>query len=201
MIDHLTHLGLLNQSSSPAFYRRGHFRYESGDHGDTWLILELIFTDQVRLQHAAAQLAERIRPRAPELICGPLVGGALLGQWVAHALDIPFVYAESRSPDEDGKPNYIVPDALRPLVPGKRVVIVDDVINAGAATLAALREVHAQGGHTAGVACLIARVPGAVDLWAERGIALDYLIPGQWNTWPPDSCPLCRAGVPLDPLP
>ena len=201
MIEKVLQLGLLDESDVARFARHGHFVYESGDHGDTWLSLELLFAAPARLHGAAANLAESLRRHSPELICGPLLGGALLGQWVAHALDLPFVYAEPRSAGPDGGPRYAVPAGLRPLLPDRRVAIVDDVINAGAATLAALREVETQGGEVVAAACLIARAPGAPDLLAAHGLQLESLIAAEWNTWPPAACPLCRAGIPLDPLP
>jgi orotate phosphoribosyltransferase len=192
LIDELRRWGLLDAGGA-AFCGDGHFLYESGDHGDLWLALELLYAQPRALRRAGAELAERLRSHAPEVVCGPLLGGALLGQWVAYALDVAFVYAEPR-PGSD----YAVPGLLRPSLDGRRVAIVDDAINAGAATLACVPEVRGCGGSVVAVAGLLFRVPGTLETWADLGVAVEYLAGARWNTWPPRDCPLCRAGTPLE---
>lgn len=197
MIDELRGSGLLADSEYDQFWRRGHFVYESGDHGDMWLALDLLFANPRRLQRAAARLAERLRPLAPEVVCGPLVGGALVGQWVAYELDAIFVVATPQPSTPATGPRYGVPPVLRQTLDGKRVAVVDDVINAGAATLATLREVEAWGGRVVGVGALLVRSPGAVDAGQESGLAIEYLAGLSWKTWAADDCPLCREGLPI----
>lgn len=192
MTDQLRASGLLDESATAEFCRDGHFVYESGDHGDLWLALDLLYTNPRRLQRAAARLAAQLRPHAPDVICGPLLGGALTGQWVAHELNLTFVYAEPRTGG-----GYAIPQRLRPLLAGKRVAIIDDAINAGAATLPCVRDVEASGGTVAAVGCLLVR-KGGLPMWATLGIEVEYLAGLEWNTWPVVDCPLCRSGVPLE---
>jgi hypothetical protein len=45
-----------------AFARTGHFAYESGDHGDTWLALDLLLADPRRLRGAAERLGSGCGP-------------------------------------------------------------------------------------------------------------------------------------------
>ncbi|MGH2534508.1 MAG: orotate phosphoribosyltransferase [Thermomicrobiales bacterium] len=198
MEDELRRSNLLDDADVARFFWRGHVVYESGEHGDTWLALDLLFANPRRLQRAAARLAERLRPFAPEVVCGPLIGGALVGQWIAYELDTTFVVATPRPSASVAGPIYAVPSVLRPALLGKRVVVVDDVINAGAATLATVREVEAWGGSVVAVAALIVRAPGAVDAWKARGLAVEYLVGLSWNTWAVADCPLCRGGVPIE---
>ncbi|MGH2560945.1 MAG: phosphoribosyltransferase family protein [Thermomicrobiales bacterium] len=197
MIDELRGSGLLDDDDYDKFVRRGHVVYESGEHGDTWLELDLLFANPRRPRHAAARLAAHLRPYAPEVVCGPLVGGALVGQWVAYELDAAFVVAMPRPRDPAG-PRYSISSVMRPVLHGKRVVVVDDVINAGAATLASVREVETWGGSVVRVGALIVRSPGAVDGWTGRGFAVEYLVGLSWETWAADDCPLCREGMRLD---
>jgi orotate phosphoribosyltransferase len=81
-------------------------------------------------------LAELMRPYRPEVVCGPLTGGAYVAYAVASALDVDFAWSTP--------PDYLVTGA----VPGRRVAIVDDAINAGSAvasTAASLPAVVAVG--------------------------------------------------------
>src|SRR6185295_13320318 len=73
---------------------RGHFRYESGHHGDLWLDLEALLVDARRVQGWAAELAHRAVGCQPEVVCGPLTGGAFVAQFLAAELGAGFVYAE-----------------------------------------------------------------------------------------------------------
>jgi orotate phosphoribosyltransferase len=188
---------LLDEDLLAHFRRPGHFVYESGRHGDLWLALELLLVDPVRLRHAAAHLAARLADPAPEVVCGPLVGGALVGHFVALELGVPFVYAEPRPASTDDR-RYAIPVSLRPLVRGRRVAVVDDAINAGAATLATIQEIGDAEGAVVAVGALIVREPEAVALLSERGLPVEYLVGLSWQTWPAEECPLCRAGVPIE---
>ena len=198
MIDDLRGAGLIDDAGVDRIWRHGHFAYESGDHGDAWLALGLLFADPRRLRDAAGRLADKLRPYAPDVVCGPLVGGALVGQWVAYDLSADFVYVEPRSAVAETCQNYRLPPELRPAVRGKRAVVVDDAINAGAAALAAVEEVEAAGGSVVAVAALVLRTPHGLDVWGARGLPIEYLVGLGWNTWPAGECPLCRAGVPIE---
>jgi len=77
--------------------RSGHFRLESGHHGELWLDLDSLFADFRRVEPFVAQLVESIRPYDVETVCGPLLGGAFLAQLVAQALGVEFCFkAEGR---------------------------------------------------------------------------------------------------------
>jgi orotate phosphoribosyltransferase len=63
--------------------RRGHFRLESGHHGDVWLDLDPLFLRPTRLRRFAAALALGFANLAIEGVCGPQAGGAFVAQAVA----------------------------------------------------------------------------------------------------------------------
>jgi orotate phosphoribosyltransferase len=181
----------------PHFVRHGHFAYESGDHGDTWLTLELLFVDAQWLQRAAGQLADRIRQMNADVICGPVVGGALVAQPVAAALGASFVYAERQVTSAGAE--YHIPPSARATLGGRRVVIVDDVINAGSASAACAREVRAAKGELVGVASLMLRDGADAAVGERLGVPVECLHSVRWNIWPAGECPLCRSGHSLDP--
>ena len=56
--------------------RRGHFRLESGHHGELWLDLDPLFAQPSRIEPFVAGLARAIRPYGVTTVCGPLLGGA-----------------------------------------------------------------------------------------------------------------------------
>src|SRR5260370_1578987 len=58
--------------------RQGHFRLESGHHGDMWFQLETLCLRSREIQTLTARLAARLAPYEVEVICGPLVEGAFV---------------------------------------------------------------------------------------------------------------------------
>jgi hypothetical protein len=107
-----------------------------------------------------------------------------------------FAYAEARPPG-----GYVIPAELRPAVSGRRAIVVDDVINAGSATLASAREVESLGGRAVAAAALIVRDSAAADVSRRLGAPLEALVASAWRAWPAPECPLCRSGVELTAVP
>src|SRR5262245_45026351 len=91
---------------------RGHFRYESGHHGDLWLDLDELLIDARRVRGWAAELAQRVAGCRAEIVCGPMTGGAFVAQFVAAELGVGFVYAE-RSTMDAGGASYRIASPLR----------------------------------------------------------------------------------------
>src|SRR5665213_2612649 len=116
--------------------RKGHFLLESGHHGDLWLDLESLCLRPARVQAVVAELARPLAKLKVDAVCGPLVEGAFVGLMAALALDVRFTYSERfvrRTEDGLFPAGYRIPGPLRAGLAGKRVVIVNDVINAGSA--------------------------------------------------------------------
>ena len=181
--------------------RRGHFRLESGHHGDLWLDLELLFLRPRLMQPFARELARRLSPERIEAVCGPLVEGAFVAQLVAAELDVPFSYAERIvHPGRDGlyPVEYRIPRALRTTVRGKAVAIVNDAINAGSAVRGTFVDLENCGAEPTAIATLLTLGSWASGFAAEQGIPLETIASLPNQVWPPATCPLCADGTPLD---
>ena len=180
--------------------RRGHFRLESGHHGGLWLDLELLCFRPAEVQPLAERLAGVLSRHSVEVICGPLVEGAFVALMVAGALGLPFAYTEARvsSRAEPLFPvDYLVPPALRSRLRGRRVAVVNDVINAGSAVRGTLRSLRDCGAEPVAVATLAVLGSSAARLAAEAGVALETLATLPNQIWAPAECPLCAQRVPL----
>jgi orotate phosphoribosyltransferase len=77
----------------------------------------------------------------PEFVCGPLTGGAFVAQSLAEEMGSGFVFAE-RFVSEIGSVQYLIPESLREALRGGRVLLVDDVVNAGSALLSTLTDLR-----------------------------------------------------------
>ena len=94
--------------------RTGHFLLESGHHGELRLELNLLFTDPARVQPLVEELAALLRPHRVDVVCGPVAGGALLGQLVAARLGAGGADGETRGRAVGGALHGGVRGAARP---------------------------------------------------------------------------------------
>ena len=181
--------------------RSGHFRFESGHHGDRWLEPDLLLQRPTALRPFAIALAQRLqRGERFEVVCGPLTGGAFLAQMVAEQCDVAFAFAERFAPppsDALYQVRYRIPDALRDGLRGATVAIVNDVTNAGSAVRGTYEDLVACGARPVAFATLIVLGNWSANFAAEHDLALEALERLGNNLWTPEQCPLCAAGDPL----
>jgi orotate phosphoribosyltransferase len=188
--------------------RRGHFLLESGHHGSLWLDVDRLFVEPARVRPYAEHLAPRIAAHNVDALCGPLTGGAFLAQMIAERLGLPWVYAApveaksvNRGISEKGlfPVTYPIPAELREFVRGRRVAVINDVINAGSAVRGALRSLRDLGAQPAVIGALLVLGDAAAALASSEQAALEALACEPNIIWPPEACPHCLAGRPLDP--
>jgi orotate phosphoribosyltransferase len=180
--------------------RRGHFRYESGHHSDSWIDLERLCLRPEPIARLADQLADRLSSYDLDAVCGPLVEGAFIGLMVASRLQRLFTYAgrfDDRESDALYPVRYRVPESLRKELRGKRVAIVNDVISAGSAVRGTLADLIDIGADTVVVASLAVLGRTFVEFAAANRLPLETLTHLPNNIWAPSECPMCAAGKAL----
>lgn len=179
--------------------RTGHFPLESGHHGELWLELDALFWEPAALEPFAHRLADLMRPHEPDVVCGPLVGGAYLGQVVASRLGIRFCHTERTSAGGGGlyAATYELPHALATRLAGLRVAVVDDVVNAGSAVRATLAALTRAGSRPVALGALLALGATPAAVAASVGLPLEAVATRENEIWEPDGCPRCANGEPL----
>ena len=180
--------------------RRGYFQFESGHHGELWLDLELLCLHPEPVQRLAERLAARLLPYEVEAVCGPLVEGAFIALMLASELHVPFTYSErfeNFGTDALYPVEYRIPSRLREELQGKRVAIVNDVINAGSAVLGTLVDLEACGAEVVVIGALVVLGSTAPRFAADKQVALEALLSQPNEIWEPSECPLCARQIPL----
>jgi orotate phosphoribosyltransferase len=184
-----------------------HFVYITGEHGDGWIDKDALFLDTGRTSELCEMLARELAAADAELVCGPATGGLIVSQWTAHHLGLPSVFAE-HAKDEgydpvaalagDGplRPPFVLRRGYDLAVAGKRVAVVDDVINTGLSIRETVEAVSTAGGEVVAVGALCTRGnAGPGDLGCETLACLcEISIP----SWPAEDCSLCRDGLPVN---
>lgn len=183
--------------------RNGHFRLESGHHGNLWLDLDPLFLRPNQLQGLISELASRLSRHSVRAVCGPLIGGAFLAQSVASVLDVEFYYTErlaSLEYDTLYPVKYRIPSVLHEMVRGKSVAIVDDVISAGSAVRGTFAELRDCGANPVAIGALLVLGTSASRFFAEQKIPVEYIVCLPNELWAPSECPLCASQMPLEDL-
>ncbi len=120
---------------------------------------------------------------------------------VAGALSADFTYAERLEAENAGAlypVQYRLPRVLREVVRGKRVAIINDVINAGSAIRGTLTDLNACGAQPVAIAALAVLGKSAATFLAEQKLALEAIAFLPNEIWTSEECPLCNRGVPLE---
>lgn len=180
--------------------KRGHFLLESGHHGDFWLDLEALCYQPHRLRAMAAELAKAISHWKVDAVCAPLIEGAFVGLFVALDLNVDFTYSERfRRPWHEGlfPSGYRIPAALREKVRGRRVAIVNDVINAGSAVCGTFEDLESCGANVVGISALLVLGTAIEEYSAAKAVPLISMAQAPNHLWVPTECPLCAKGVAL----
>src|SRR5258707_14844221 len=174
--------------------RHGHFRLESGHHGDLWFQLETLCQRSRDIRAFAAQLAAQLVQYEVEVVCGPLVEGAFVALLVSLELGCDFVYAE-RFADTRRKGlfpvEYRLPKTLQPILKSKRVAIVNDVINAGSAVRGTFSDLQDIGVDVVAIGALLALGDAIGEFAARHNVGLELLERMPNSLWTPSQCPPC----------
>ncbi len=181
--------------------RKGHFRLESGHHGNLWLDLDLLFLRPSQVRRFAIELANGLSKYNVAAVCGPLVGGALIAQTVASELDVEFYYTERFVPPERDAlyaVKYRIPNGLHKIVHGKNVAIIDDVINAGSAARGTFAELQSCGANPMVIGSLLVLGSSAPSFFADQNVPVESIAYLPSGLWAPSECPLCASQTPLE---
>jgi orotate phosphoribosyltransferase len=187
-----------------AIYTGDHFVYTSGKHGSIYVNKDSIYTSTEKTKLLCKEIAKHFSGQEIERVAGPAIGGVILAQWVTYLLneinkiivdskysEILAVYAED-GPDE----TKIFKRGYDKLIPGKKVLIVEDIITTGGSVRKLINSIKDLGGQVIGVACLCNR--GGIEAENLKIPELFSLVNLPLDSFLEDECPLCKIGVPIN---
>jgi orotate phosphoribosyltransferase len=186
---------------SGALLERDHFVYISGQHGSGWIDKDAVYPHTERTSELAAMIAAEVAGANVEIVCGPATGGLIIAQWVAHHLGALAVFGEHGEIPQgeqhaEGKRPFVIRRGYDRLVHGRRVLVVDDVVNTGFSIRGTIDAVRSHGGIVEIAASICNR--GALAPEQIGVVQLIDLTDIRLDSWPREQCPLCREGVPVN---
>jgi orotate phosphoribosyltransferase len=166
----------------------GHFKLSSGKHSDIYYEKFMILKRPRLCERVCAALAEMFENDNVELVVGPTTGGIIIAYEVAKHLNVDSIYAE---PGEGGK-GRIFKRGFH-IDEGTRVLIVDDVLTAGTSISEVITLVKSYNAKIVGIGEFLDRSGGKVKF----DYPLKPLATVTADAWEPESCPLCKKGIPI----
>lgn len=134
---------------------RGHFLLSSGLHSDTYIQCAKLHEVPAVCENICSKLLSRVEPAEErildvDVVASPAVGGVLFGYEIARQLNVNFVFFER----VDGR--FTLRRGLE-IMPGAKVLIVEDVITTGKSSLEVYNAISDIGGRVTGELSIIRR--------------------------------------------
>ncbi len=164
----------------------GHFRLTSGRHSDRYIQCARVLMEPNYTAALCGHLAEAFKDEAVDLVVGPAMGGIVISYEMARQLGVPSLFTERVDGKMTLRRNFIIE-------PGQKVLVVEDVVTTGGSVKEVIDIVRENGGVVVGVALLVDRSNGKVDLGARVEACLSMDV----KSYEADECPLCKAGLPI----
>jgi len=171
---------------------KGHFSLGSGKHTNIFFNKNLFYANPEMVCDVSLKIASKIRnTKAIEAVVGPGMGGAILSQWVAYYLrstrveSVISIFAEKK--DE----LWFLKKDFRKMINGKKVLVVDDIINTGRTVKGIVETVENAGGKVVMVFVVLDRRGRKSELAAPVG-SLFMKTCGSWDS---NNCFLCSVGI------
>jgi orotate phosphoribosyltransferase len=165
----------------------GHFLLTSGLHSPKYLQCAQVMQNPAVGGQLCGQLARAFAKDNIQVVVGPAIGGILVAYELARALGTRAIFAER----QDGVMMFRRGFGISK---GERALLVEDVVTTGGSLREVMDLVRSAGGEVVAVASLVDRTSGADP---GLGMPLTSLVKVDVPTYPPESCPLCQAGVPI----
>jgi orotate phosphoribosyltransferase len=156
----------------------GHFILRSGLHSRQFFQCALALQEMPIVEKFGAALANKVRSLNVTTVISPAMGGLVIGQEVARQLGVRFIFAEK----EEG---ILLLRRGFKIAPGERLLVVEDVVTKGGRVQETMEIVRSRQGVVAGVAMLVDRSGGNVNL----GVPTFSLIKLNVETFDPNQLP------------
>lgn len=163
----------------------GHFILRSGLHSRQFFQCALALQQMPLVEQFGAGLAAKVRHLGAQTVIAPAMGGLVIGQEVARQLKTRFIFAEK----EEGR--LVLRRGFK-IAAGEPCLVVEDVVTKGGRVQETIDIVRSQGGTVSGVAMVVDRSDGTVNL----GVPTFSLIRLQVEAFAPDALPADLAAIP-----
>ena len=184
-----------------AIVSESHFVYSSGRHSSVYINKDALYLHTRTISALCQLMASPYSAEQVDAVVGPVLGGIVLSQWVAHHLNTSraegetlAIYAEKGSESADKQ--FFFNRGYDTYIPGKNILVVEDVLTTGGSARQVIELVRRQGGNVIGLSALCNR--GNVQPADVGHVAVHALVTIALETYTEEDCPFCRQQVPIN---
>jgi orotate phosphoribosyltransferase len=184
-----------------AIITNSHFVYSSGRHSSVYINKDALYLHTETISKLCQLMANPYNADQVDVVVGPVLGGIVLSQWVAHHLNAHLssgetlaVYAEKEGDVADK--TFSFHRGYDKYIPGKNVLVVEDVLTTGGSARQVIELVRQHGGRVIGLSALCNR--GNVQPEDVGNVPIRALITVQLETFTGAECPFCQLQVPIN---
>jgi len=186
------HLEILKRTG--AYHANDHILLPSGQHTTEYIEKTLVTTEPSFVEGLGAVIAKHFAQWPTDVVLSTGPGALILSHCVARAHPSRPVVVYGAKGTSSGRRRVTLPVEFQRLIrPGTKVLLVEDLVSSGTTLTLLINLVERLGGHVVGVGCLWRRT--SVEL---AGRSVFSLVNRDFPTYPAESCPLCKKGVPLN---
>jgi len=178
-----------------------HFVYSSGRHSSVYINKDALYLHTQAISTLCQLMARPYNADQIDVVVGPVLGGIVLSQWVAHYLNANrssgetlAMYAEKEGDGPDKK--FLFRRGYDRCIPGKNVLVVEDVLTTGGSARSVIELVRMHGGNVVGLSALCNR--GEVQSQDVDDVAIKTLITVTLETFTEAECPFCQQHIPIN---
>ncbi len=181
-----------------------HFVYSSGRHSSVYINKDALYLHTKTISWLCQLMAQPYDANRVDVVVGPVLGGIVLSQWVAHHLNATrssgetlAVYAE-KSADSAGFINkqFFFSRGYDKYIAGKNILVVEDVLTTGGSARQVIELVRQHGGNVIGLSALCNR--GNVQSEEVGNVTIQTLVIISLKTYTAEACPFCKQQLPIN---
>ena len=181
-----------------------HFVYSSGRHSSVYINKDALYLHTKTTSLLCQLMAQQYDANQVDVVVGPVLGGIILSQWVAHHLNATrssgetlAVYAE-KGADSAGlnDKQFFFSRGYDKYIAGKNILVVEDVLTTGGSARQVIELVRQHGGNVIGLSALCNR--GNVQPEDVGNLAIQALVIISLETYAAEACPFCQQQVPIN---
>ncbi|MCL5268706.1 MAG: orotate phosphoribosyltransferase [Bacteroidetes bacterium] len=177
---------ILEIFKSTGALQHGHFRLTSGLHSSEYFQCAKVLQYPQYNELLCGEIARHFFDWKVDLVVAPAIGGIMVGQEVARQMRVRGIFAEREDKSMSLRRGFEVK-------PGERVLVCEDVVTTGGSVQEVVDLVKSAGGVVIGVGSIVDRSRSPVNFGSQLFSLLKMEVP----VYEPDSCPLCKDGVPI----
>lgn len=187
------HLEILKRTG--AYQSNDHILLPSGHHTPEFIEKTLVTTEPSFTEGLGAVIAKHFAQWPVDVVLSTGPGALILSHCVARAHPSRPIVVYGNKRVVGGKRAVALPAEYQRLIrQGTKVLLIEDLVSTGTTLKLLIELVEQRGGQVVGVGALWRRTKKA----EVAGKTVFSLVSRDFPTYPPDACPLCKKGAPLN---